>query len=624
MTTEQAALEQLKETAFRAFNQNQLGLAASSIQKVFAQSPSDAQARVLAGLIEIRRSCFPEAEIHLQAAIELDPENVEGLIVFSKLLVSRKRLPEAIPLAEAAVLVQPQDPELWCHLGSLLNFAKRTDDAIIVFSKAVAADPTHAKSRGLLATALRDAGHEHAAIDAYSELVKVDSRNSSGWMNLARLYLAHGRFAESIAASDKVLKYDKNNPTAHLMKALGLSESQRGGEAEPHLRQAIKLNPEDGLAKAALGYWFQEEGKFDESLEMIDDALRLLPNHGFAYYNLFRARKATKVEPAFIEDLRTRALAPDLHIRDKTYMNYALGKAYEDLKEFEASIHHYSEGNKYAYEIWLGNRPWERNDYHDRFTRTIETFTQPKLEELASEGIDTDLPLMIVGMMRSGTSLLEQILSSHPDVVGAGELPFWHDYEEEAYGDNHVPTAPRIRKLGERYLADLKKLGPKAKRITDKLPHNYAMLGLIHTAFPKAKIIHVKRSPADNCLSIYTTAYQRPPVFAHDRDNIVFAYKQYQRIIAHWREVLPPENFMEIQYEDLIADRDNLTRKLIEFSGLPWNDACLHHEKNERAVRTPSLWQVRQPIYTTSIARWKRYEPWIPEFTALLEESERQ
>ncbi len=578
----------------------------------------------LAGMTYYQMRDLTRAEEFFQRALEIDPENVEALIVFGKLLASSKRLPEAIPLAEAAVLVQPQDPELWCHLGSLLNFAKRTDDAIIVFSKAVAADPTHAKSRGLLATALRDAGHEHAAIDAYSELVKVDSRNSSGWMNLARLYLAHGRFAESIAASDKVLKYDKNNPTAHLMKALGLSESQRGGEAEPHLRQAIKLNPEDGLAKAALGYWFQEEGKFDESLEMIDDALRLLPNHGFAYYNLFRARKATKVEPAFIEDLRTRALAPDLHIRDKTYMNYALGKAYEDLKEFEASIHHYSEGNKYAYEIWLGNRPWERNDYHDRFTRTIETFTQPKLEELASEGIDTDLPLMIVGMMRSGTSLLEQILSSHPDVVGAGELPFWHDFEEEAYGDNHIPTAPRIRKLGERYLADLKKLGPKAKRITDKLPHNYAMLGLIHTAFPKAKIIHVKRSPADNCLSIYTTAYQRPPVFAHDRDNIVFAYKQYQRIIAHWREVLPPENFMEIQYEDLIADRDNLTRKLIEFSGLPWNDACLHHEKNERAVRTPSLWQVRQPIYTTSIARWKRYEPWIPEFTALLEESERQ
>jgi tetratricopeptide (TPR) repeat protein len=616
--THQAELDQLKEAAFRALNQNQVGLAASTIQKVLVQTPDDSQSLVLAGIIEIRRSCFPEAEIFLQKALEKDPENIEGLIVLSKLFVSRKRLLEAIPLAEAAVLVQPQDPELWCHLGTLLNFAKRSDDAIIVFSKAVAADPTHAKSRGLLATALRDAGNEHAAIDAYGELVKVDSRNSSGWMNLARLYLAHGRFAESIAASDKVLKYDKNNPTAHLMKALGLSESQRGSEAEPHLRLAIKLNPEDGLAKAALGYWFQEEGKFDESLEMIDDALRLLPNHGFAYYNLFRARKATKVEPAFIEDLRTRALAPDLHIRDKTYMNYALGKAYEDLKEFEASIHHYSEGNRHAYEIWLGNRPWERNDYRDRFSRTIETFTQPKLEELAAEGIDTDLPLMIVGMMRSGTSLLEQILSSHPDVIGAGELPFWHDFEAEAYGDNHVPTAPRIRKLGERYLADLKKLGPKAKRITDKLPHNYAMLGLIHTSFPKAKIIHVKRSPADNCLSIFTTAYQRPPVFAHDRDNIVFAYKQYQRIIAHWREVLPPENFMEIQYEDLIADRDNLTRKLIEFSGLPWNDACLHHEKNERAVRTPSLWQVRQPIYTTSIARWKRFEPWIPEFTALL------
>jgi len=621
---EYSEIEVLKANAFRALNQNQVGTAASIIRQALAQKPDDAPSLVLAGITEIRRSCFPEAEIFLQKALEIDPENVEGLIVLSKLFASRKRLLEAIPLAEAAVLAQPQDPELWCHLGSLLVVAKRLDDAIVVFKKAVGADPTHAKSRGLLATALRDAGNEEAAIEAYRELVRIDSRNTSGWMNLGRLLLTQGRFEESIAAADKVLKFEKNNATAHLLKALGLSECQRGREAEPHLRLAIQLNPQDAVAKAALGYWFQEEGKFEDSLALIEEALKLLPNHGFAYFNLLRAKNAKDVAPEFIEDLRQRALAPQLPIRDKAYMNYALGKAYEDLKDYEASIQYFSEGNRWAYEIWLGNKDLGIEVYRDSITRTIETFDQPKLEELAADGLDSELPLMIVGMMRSGTSLLEQILSSHPDVVGAGELPFWHDFEEEAYGDNRVPSAPRIRKLGERYLANLRELGPSAKRVTDKLPHNYAMLGLIHTAFPKAKIIHVKRNPVDNCLSIFTTAYQRPPFFAHDRDNIVFAYKQYQRIIAHWREVLPPENFMEIQYEDLIADRDNLTRKLIEFSGLPWNDACLHHEKNERAVRTPSLWQVRQPIYTTSIARWKRYEPWIPEFTALLEESERQ
>jgi tetratricopeptide (TPR) repeat protein len=607
-----------KAIAIDLMRKGQVVAAAAAIERILSDSPDDVSALVISAMIESQRQANPLAETRLRRAIELEPTNVEALIVLSKLLAVSNRLPEAIVCAEEVVLLQPEDGEVWSHLGLLLVQVGRIADAAIVFGRGVEASPTNKSLRQNYAAALRDTGRDRASIEQYEALVHLDPRNASGWLNLARLLLGVGRFPEALVAADHALQLDKLNASAQWIRALALTENNRGNEAEPHLRRAIKLNPQDGLAKAALGYWLQEEGRFSESLTLIEDAIRLVPNHGFAYYNYFRAKKATEMPPEFIEEVRERALDPSLHVRDRGDMNYALGKAYEDLRDYESSIHHFTEGNRCAYEIWLQDQPWQRTDYENRFSRTIDTFTEPRLRDLATDGLDSDFPLLIVGMMRSGTSLLEQILSSHPEVVGGGELAFWHENEDHAYGDTGKPDATRIRELGHRYLAELQRIGPDARRVTDKLPHNYAMLGLIHSAFPKAKIIHVKRNPADNCLSIFTTSYQRPPVFAHDRDNIVFAYRQYERIMAHWLEVLPASQLMEIQYEDLVANRDELTRQLIDFAGLPWDDACLHHQDNARTVRTPSLWQVRQPIYNTSISRWKRYEPWIPEFANML------
>ncbi len=605
------------ELAMRALQQNRLGEASKQVLLALERTPADSQVLVLASMIASQQRDLGLSESYLRRALEADPDNKEGLIVLSKLLETTKRHPEAISVAHHAVTVFPDDADLWGHFGLILARQGAFAEAVEAFSRARILDPRNPVAVQNLATALADAGHEHEAIEAYQDATKLNPRNIGAWISLARILLMHGRFPESIKAADRALDLDRISQPAHLLRALALSENAQGSEAEPHLRRAVKLNPKDGLAKAALGYWFQEEGRFPESLQIIEEAIGLLPDHGFAYYNFFRAKKATEVEPSFIEALKTRVQNSGLPVRDRGYMHYALGKAHEDLREYEAAMRFYTEGNRCAYEIWLSKRPWEREDYHNRFSRTIEVFDKNRLANLAKDGLDTDLPLIIVGMMRSGTSLLEQILSSHPDVVGAGELPFWHDNEDEAYDGDPIPNGTKIRALGERYTERLRTLGPNAKRVTDKLPHNYAMLGLIHGALPNAKIVHVKRNPVDNCLSIYTTAYQRPPVFAHDRDNIVFAYREYERIIAHWRAVLPADRFIEVQYEDLVSDREYWTRKLIDFSGLEWDDACLSHETNQRAVRTPSLWQVRQPIYKTSVERWKRFEPWIPEFLAL-------
>jgi len=214
---------------------------------------------------------------------------------------------------------------------------------------------------------------------------------------------------------------------------------------------------------------------------------------------------------------------------------------------------------------------------------------------------------------------VEQIVSSHPDVAAGGEQSFltqrYHSVMEPRHGSPHRSEAVT---LANNYLDLLKSIGGTKAHVTDKMPHNFYLSGLIHAMFPSARIIHCRRNPVDTCISIYTTRFPEPLNFAHNQEEIVFFYKEYLRIMEHWRRVLPADRFLEVDYEELISDREKVTRRMIEFCGLEWNDACLHHERNPGAIRTPSWWQARQPVYTTSMGRWKNYEPWLGAFKELL------
>jgi hypothetical protein len=225
-------------------------------------------------------------------------------------------------------------------------------------------------------------------------------------------------------------------------------------------------------------------------------------------------------------------------------------------------------------------------------------------------------------MMRSGTTLTEQILSSHPTVSAAGEQWFWPQraYQADDRARMEVKTSHAIS-LAREYCRTLRQVAPGSAHITDKLPGNYLHLGLLYLALPNAKVIHTRRNPLDTCLSIYFTPNPTAPDFAHAPDDIVFAYEQYLRLMVHWRNVLPSSWLHEIFYEDLVEDSEPIIRSMVDFCGLEWDDACLKHQENAKTVRTPSWWQVRQPMYKTSKGRWKKYEPWLGDFSKLLQPS---
>jgi Sulfotransferase family len=245
-----------------------------------------------------------------------------------------------------------------------------------------------------------------------------------------------------------------------------------------------------------------------------------------------------------------------------------------------------------------------RHHYHELYRRGVcagaANLTRPGYP-------DDDLPVFIVGMPRCGSTLLEQILSSHPAVAGGGEMSFWLERFSGWNGGN--VDFLELTKFAETYLAELRRIGPGALRVIDKELANYQILGLLRPALLEARIIHCQSNPVDTCLSIFFADFQTRHDYAWDRGDLAFYFRQYERLMDHWRWVLSSDRFIEVEYERLIADREAESRRLVAFCGLDWNDSCLAPERNGRSVKTTSLWQARQPVYATSVERWRRYEP---------------
>jgi tetratricopeptide (TPR) repeat protein len=450
---------------------------------------------------------------------------------------------------------------------------------------------------------------------AYSQAVGLAPEWAEGHGRLAELLEATGDVEGAIESFRRAAAAAPETPAGRLNAVRALTLEGKYREAEAQLRQAIVLDPASDLLHKALGDALSKQGRFEEAIEACDRALAINPLQVPAHLIAVQARKCTQADRPRLGRMLSALGEASLDDEDRLFLHYAIGKMLDDLGEYREAMQHFDQANG----IRRRNASFDRELFSGHVDWVIRRFTPAFFTAHADFAVDDETPLLIVGMPRSGTTLVEQILSSHPQIAGGGELVFW-TRRAASWGVSSASylTPASARDLAGDYLAMLRRIGPSAARVTDKVPFNLFQLGLIHLLLPKARIIHCRRHPIDTCLSMYFTNFKEKFEFVSDKGDLAFAYRQYARLMDHWRAVLPSDRFVEVDYESLIADRQTLTRRLIAFTGLDWHDACLAPERNERTVITSSFWQVRQPVYVTSIARWRNYEPWLGELRQFL------
>jgi tetratricopeptide (TPR) repeat protein len=527
------------------------------------------------------------------------------------------RLGDAIQAWRQATRLDPGNHATWHDLGGALMQAGRLPDAIGAFRRAIAAKRDFVPSQHMLGVALEAQGNEIQALGALQRAVALSPKLADAHARIGTLSLGMSRREEAIAALRRAAAAAPQADIGRLSLAKAFMAEERQEEAEAVLRKMLARSPTHFDARKMLGDVLSFGGKFAEAGQEYQRAISTGQQPISAYHSLVSSRKLTEADRPIVEGMQrllARGRWPDFSLM---ILHFSLGKALDDLKDYEAAMQHFDAANRLRHRTAKLDRP----RLVEQFDMLMDRFTPEYFASHAELGTDDETPLLVLGMPRSGTTLTEQIISSHPAVVGGGELPYWLEAGPPwDAGKARSLTVENARRVAEDYLTLLRGLGPDAARVTDKMPPNFMWIGLIHMLFPKARIIHCKRNPIDICLSIYSTYFTARMDFAADRGDLVFFYRQYERLMAHWREVLPPAVYYETVYEDLVGDREVRSRELIDFCGLDWDDACLVPEQNERQVRTASVWQARQPVYKTPVARWRRYEPWLGELRELVAE----
>ncbi|MGA9869508.1 MAG: sulfotransferase [Acetobacteraceae bacterium] len=519
------------------------------------------------------------ADAALRAALQLDPEDIDALHAAGVLALHRGRSTEALALLEQALVLDPDFAEAEQNLGIALQTLGRNGDAIKAHRRAIALDPRRAEAHYLLGGLFRHAGRGTEARESYVHAMAAAPESIAGLLSKAQLAMDAGR----------------------------------PDEAEAPLRDAIRREPTRRDARRLLGVALAELGRFDEAASEYDQVIALDPADAEAYFRLISIRRVTHADAALVERMTTLLSRPDVQASEGRLMtlHFALGKAFDDLGEPASAMRQFDAGNAVRARAW----PFDGEGLVRWVDKLIAMFGAEFLAGNAGLASADETPVLIIGMPRSGTTLLERMLSRHPRVGAAGELTFWNTQGRALESDGLDSAA--ARRMASDYLSLLAEHAPGAARVTDKMPYNFQWVGLIHILFPKARIIHLRRDPIDTCLSIYRTPFDLDQGWMSSRENLVLYYRQYERLMAHWRAMLPSERFTDVDYEDLVDQPEAQARRLVAFCGVEWDAACLRPEDNRRAIRTASVWQARQPVHTDAVGRWRRYEPWLGALASL-------
>lgn len=468
------------------------------------------------------------------------------------------------------------------------------------------------------AAAYYRAGDLLKAKSEYRHLAALYPENGSIFHGLGVVLCERGECAAAVAAFERAAARDPDNSRTFHHLGVASAEMGNSARAEESFSRAAALDPAFAKNYYLWGVALIHAGRFADAEQRLRQAIRLDPQMAGVYNWLSRCKQYESANDADFAAIHELLPSPGLSVPESISLHFSLGKMYDDCACFGQAFDHYKKGNT------LRRKTITANDFNQHamqafFDRLRVVFNKAFIDRVPAGPSRSELPVFIVGMPRSGTSLLEQIIASHPAVHGAGELDTLAGLVKRLIRRAGLfPECLRnlgdaaFAAMGREYLAAVKGMaGHGFSRVTDKMPLNFYYLGLITQILPGAKIIHCRRNPYDTCLSNYFQLYDTVIPFTYDLDDLGFYYSRYLRLMEHWRSVLPAGRLLEVDYEDLVRDREGGARRLIDFINLPWDERCLSYNKEERAVKTASAWQVRQPVYTKSVARWQNYRQYL-------------
>ena len=603
------------QQALRHHQSGQLEQAKVLYQRLLQQQPRHSDACHLLGMIASQQGQHAEAETWIRRALHENPQATQAGAYWSNLAVvvqRQGRLQEALEMYDTIFKIQPTLVDSRNNYGLLLQELNRLPEALASFQKALQLRPGFPDSWNNLVQVYGRMGQFTQALKSVDQLLLLHPKDAKAHFNRGNCLVALDRILEAMESFQHAVSLepdwlDARNNLGSVLRNLGHYD-----RAQSCYQQVIDRDPHHLKALRNLGQIFLDQGYLEQATAQFKHCLQVEPDDAKSLQQLASIKQHDQADDENLARMEQMYRQPDRDSESRRFLAFGLGKGYEELKQYQLAMQFYKEGNALKRRLL----PFDASQEITQFQKIYTLFNKEFIKRTQGQGYTESGPLFIVGLPRSGTSLVEQILASHPQVHGCGELlvlPNLLSTLNDQQGADSFPdrlaglSRDQWYDLGKQYHQALPVVDEPVCYKTDKLPRNFLYLGIISTMLPQARIIHCVRDPMDNGLSIFKNDFFKGHAYANDLEELALGMQLYQQIMQHWQAVLPNPFIYNLCYEELVQEPHNVIRTMLEFLGLPWSEACLNHQDNRRPVHTLSSVQVRRPIYRDSVGLWKQY-----------------